>query len=168
MRNGKLYELQARLKEMGNINAMTRTEASRRHDLMTAAQTARTTNTRPEEEFEDVLEFSEQKTQDAEKVMSKQLEDPHVEGGQVEPIVKIKKDPVLPSEEVQKLHNASHAQFQAWCHHCVAGRGKGDPHLKAAADDEVEKLAAQGTAQIQVDFMYLKNEKGETEAGVAC
>ena len=36
-----------------------------------------------------------------------------------------------PSDEEVEMHNLTHLPFQPWCEHCVATRGKEDPHKQS-------------------------------------
>jgi len=46
--------------------------------------------------------------------------------------LRIARDPKLPFQEDVESHRCSHIPFREWCRHCVLGRGRGDPHLRAA------------------------------------
>ena len=57
-----------------------------------------------------------------------------------------------PSEEEVEMHNLTHLPFQPWCEHCVATRGKEDPHkqavTKATSSDDSSK------PWLSFDFCY--------------
>ena len=57
-----------------------------------------------------------------------------------------------PSEEEVEMHNLTHPPFQPWCEHCVATRGKEDPHkqsvTKATSSDDSSK------PWLSFDFCY--------------
>ena len=57
-----------------------------------------------------------------------------------------------PSDEEVEMHNLTHLPFQPWCEHCVATRGKEDPHkqsiTKATSSDDSSK------PWLSFDFCY--------------
>ena len=69
------------------------------------------------------------------------VELPRVETPTVEP----------PSAEVRAAHTLTHFPFQAWCRHCVQGKGRERPHRRLNPDPE--ELETRPT-QIQIDYSF--------------
>ena len=65
--------------------------------------------------------------------------------GEEEVIIKVVKDPGLPTEEERERHNMTHNPYRSWCPVCNEARGKEDPHKKKknkkqGEDDEVPEV----------------------------
>ena len=71
---------------------------------------------------------------------------PHVPQQPVAPGVPVRPDPA----EVE-LHNLHHAEFAAWCPHCVSGRAPEDPHKRQPERDGDWSL-------VQMDFQFFNRE----------
>ena len=53
---------------------------------------------------------------------------------------------------------ATHIPFRAWCPHCVAGKGKCQPHFRGSGEEV-------GTPTIAFDYMYMKSELSSRAEG---
>ena len=81
------------------------------------------------------------------------MEAEEVEEGRV---VKVLRDPGLPTEKEIETHNATHVPHRAWCPSCVPGRARDRAHFAAVPDD------VKDTPQNVFDCCFLKTE-GEAE-----
>ncbi len=52
------------------------------------------------------------------------------------PAARAAKEAAPPSEEEVKTHELTHANYEPWCEHRVAGRGQEAKHLKVKADSQ--------------------------------
>ena len=81
------------------------------------------------------------------------------EGGEDEDVeVKVRKELLGPTPKELREHMATHIPFRAWCPHCVAGKGKCQPHFRRS-EEEV------GTPTIAFDYMYMKSELSSRAEG---
>jgi hypothetical protein len=68
---------------------------------------------------------------------------------------RVQRDPGQPTRAEKEDHEVTgHVSFRTWCKHCLAGRGRGQPHL--GADGEEEGLPAVG---IDYGFMGQDDDK---------
>ena len=63
---------------------------------------------------------------------------------------KLLRDPGDPSPQEIAEHNVTHMPYRAWCAHCVAGRGKADPHRRVA-----EAAKQEGIPVMSADYAFL-------------
>ena len=52
-----------------------------------------------------------------------------------------------PSQEEVDEHMKSHIPYRSWCHHCVAGRGVNDSHIRGSEESDVPVIG--------MDYFYL-------------
>jgi len=64
--------------------------------------------------------------------------------------------PPEPTEAEIADHERTHLLFRSWCKHCVAGRGRSDPHRSR---DKTEK----GIPTISWDYMYMMEKPTKTQ-----
>ena len=75
-------------------------------------------------------------------------------------IVPMVKGPDEPTEVVRAFHLATnYDKYAPWCSHCIAGRGREDPHRKRQIDQTA-------TVEIQCDYFFLSVVKGGTQIKV--
>ena len=60
--------------------------------------------------------------------VEKETEEDECQQGGEEVLIKVVKDPGLPTEAERERHNMTHNPFRSWCPICVEPRGKEDPH----------------------------------------
>eukprot|EP00969_Alexandrium_andersonii_P222990 9848786-Alexandrium_andersonii.AAC.1 len=65
----------------------------------------------------------------------------------VEPRVPL--DHPKPDWDTQQKRNLTHADYQPWCEHCVAGHGRADAHRRDPARKD------QDVAYVEADFAFL-------------
>ena len=51
----------------------------------------------------------------------------------------MRRAPKGPTKAQREEHEALHAKYEAWCRHCVRGRGRNKPHRNVMRDDEEER-----------------------------
>ena len=66
----------------------------------------------------------------------------------------------MPSEDEVKVHNLTHANYEPWCAHCVAGRGQEAKHLKVKAD-----MQPPDTLVVQMDYLFIAADGSQTAQG---
>ena len=62
-----------------------------------------------------------------------------------------KKNPVTPSREEIEAHMRTHIPYRSWCRHCVAGRGRNDPHRTGAG-----VKGGHEHPHVAIDYAFLK------------
>ena len=76
------------------------------------------------------------------------------------PALRAKRAPHEPTDQEREDHMVSHVPYRAWCRHCVAGRGRSEPHqVREHSDDAIPEVA--------IDYGYLqpKEEEGQDDEG---
>ncbi len=75
--------------------------------------------------------------------------------------VRVKKNPVLPSEKQVEEHYASnHVLFRSWCKACIMGKGVNSAHFKSNKEEEQE------VSTVSVDYGFMTNDdEKDSEAG---
>ena len=66
------------------------------------------------------------------------------------------KMPERPDDETVRAHELTHSKFEAWCLHCVLGKGAGAKHSTQHITDKPAPIPI-----VQVDYHYLKDGGGE-------
>ena len=49
-----------------------------------------------------------------------------------------------------KTHELTHANYEPWCEHCVAGRGQDAKHLRVKADSQPPDMLV-----VQMDYLFI-------------
>ena len=62
--------------------------------------------------------------------------------------------PHEPTPEEVDEHNVHHANYRAWCPHCVAGKGKAEAHIRLQSERE------HVIPSLSMDYTFMGNEKG--------
>ncbi len=75
--------------------------------------------------------------------------------------VRVKKNPVLPSEKQVEEHYASnHVPYRSWCKACVMGKGVNSAHFRAEKEEE------QAVSTVSIDYAFMTHDDAkESEAG---
>ena len=66
---------------------------------------------------------------------------------------RILRDPGDPTPQEVDEHNVTHMPYRAWCRHCVAGRGKEDPHRRVKQESKEA-----GIPVSSVDYCFFGSE----------
>ncbi len=66
------------------------------------------------------------------------------------PEARAAKESAPPSEEEVKTHELTHANYEPWCEHCIAGRGQEAKHLKVKADSQPPD-----TLVVHMDYLFV-------------
>ncbi len=67
--------------------------------------------------------------------------------------VKVKKNPVLPSEKQVEGHYASnHVPYRSWCKACVMGKGVNSAHFRVDKDEE------QAVSTVSIDYAFITHD----------
>ena len=61
--------------------------------------------------------------------------------------------PITPSSLEVQIHERNHLPFRNWCHHCIRGRAKDDPHLKKELDKDREVV------KISIDYFFMHEKE---------
>ena len=84
-----------------------------------------------------------------------------IDGQEVQPIgPKQLRQPETPSNEQRARHNLTHADFAAWCPHCVAGKAPEDKHIRRDKHEDAEI----STIQLDYQFFSRDGQLGEEES----
>ncbi len=75
--------------------------------------------------------------------------------------VRVKKNPVLPSEKQVEEHYASnHVPYRSWCKACVMGKGVNSAHFRTDKEEE------QAVSTVSIDYAFMTHDDvKESEAG---
>ena len=76
------------------------------------------------------------------------------------PSARAAKEAAPPTEEQVKTHELTHANYELWCEHCVAGRGQEAKHLKVKADTQPPD-----TLVVQMDYLFIAADGSQTAQG---
>ena len=76
------------------------------------------------------------------------------------PSARAAKEAAPPTEEQVKTHELTHANYEPWCEHCVAGRGQEAKHLKVKADTQPPD-----TLVVQMDYLFIAADGSQTAQG---
>ena len=76
------------------------------------------------------------------------------------PSAKAAKEAAPPTEEEVKTHELTHANYELWCEHCVAGRGQEAKRLKVKADTQPPD-----TLVAQMDYLFTAADGSQTAQG---
>ena len=60
-------------------------------------------------------------------------------------------------EEIEEHYASGHANYRAWCPHCVAGKGKAEAHRELQAERD------HAVPTVSCDYMFMGTEKGRAE-----
>ena len=69
-----------------------------------------------------------------------------------------RRGPAAPSKQEMEEHMATQIPFRDWCFHCMAGRGRNDPH-RSGRDDRKEDQAP----TVAMDYGFLKSKSKDEE-----
>ena len=70
--------------------------------------------------------------------------------------------PRLPTKAERQIHELTHWPYEDWCEHCVAARGKADPHRRQAEDDLRQQSKAEYPV-VSMDFCFTRGLTEPTE-----
>ena len=84
----------------------------------------------------------------------------HEEGGED---VRGQLVPYPPTKAERQLHELSHWPFASWCEHCVAARGKADPHRRSA-EDGFRQQTKGSFPVVSMDYCYTRGLTEPEEA----
>ena len=76
------------------------------------------------------------------------------------PSARAAKEAAPPTEEQVKTHELTHANYEPWCEHCVAGGGQEAKHLKVKADTQPPD-----TLVVQMDYLFIAADGSQTAQG---
>ena len=76
-----------------------------------------------------------------------------------EVLVKVIKDPGLPTEEEKERHDMTHNPYRSWCPVCVEARGKEDPHRR----NKNKRVGSDGVPEIGLDYKSFGQEENEDD-----
>ena len=64
-----------------------------------------------------------------------------------------------PSKKEVEEHMATHIPFRSWCAHCVAGKGKSNPHPREVNKDRE-------VPEVSLDYMYMQSGRDVEQLGM--
>ena len=70
--------------------------------------------------------------------------------------------PRLPTKIERQIHELTHWPYEDWCMHCVAARGKADPHRRQG-EDEMKLQAKSEYPVVSMDFCFTRGLTEPTE-----
>jgi len=65
--------------------------------------------------------------------------------------------PHQPTEEERRNHEVCHVPYRAWCRHCVAGRGRAEPHYHHENGEDAVPV-------VGLDYGYLGDAEQDPDA----
>ncbi len=69
-------------------------------------------------------------------------------------VVRAMRAPHEPTQEEREGHEATHIPYRCWCRHCVAGRGRSEPHQTHDSDEHAFPTIA-------VDYVFFGKDEGD-------
>ena len=67
--------------------------------------------------------------------------------------IKVKKNPMLPSEKQVEEHYASnHVPYRSWCKVCVLGKGVNSAHFRTDKEEE------QAVSTVSIDYAFITHD----------
>lgn len=70
--------------------------------------------------------------------------------------------PRMPTKAERQVHELTHWPYEDWCEHCVAARGKSDPHRRAGQEG-VRAEAKSEYPVVSMDFCYTRSMEDPSE-----